>query len=378
MICKKLFDSEILFTGYYGHSNTGDDAFLEVASWGAEKYWHKSKNKFLTKQSNLPVTVTSKSLKGYPFSIPRSYRLQRNLLLSSTDYLISAGGSTIHGEMQANNIKQLAIKSKKKGSKIKVGGIGVSVGPFKSIKDEKVTIEYLKNIDFLAVRDQASFDFLTSIDLPYHPVNSFDLAALLPDIYNKQRTSLPLKYKKVIGISVCPVESINDTKNIKNEYKRNAKIVELIKILNLEKNIHFKFFIINSNAVSGDVKLTKETIKKALPNSYEIIDYKKETQIAWSEIASCDFVLSTRLHAAIFACFSAVPFMLNEYHRKCGDFLDNISYDEGLRLWDCEYNPVEKANAIIDILNNKNNYIYPSKVSEMKIQAELNFTGVIL
>lgn len=374
MIYKKIFDSEILFTGYYGHSNTGDDAFLEVASWGAEKYWHKSKNIFLAKQANLPVT--SKKLKGYPFSLPKTYKLQRNLLLSSTDYLISAGGSTIHSEMQSDNIKQLAIESRKRGSKVKIGGIGVSVGPFKTIKDESATIKYLKNIDFLAVRDKTSFDFVNSLDLPYQPVNAFDLAALLPKIYKKQNKAPLLNHKKIVGISVCPVESINNSKNIENEYKRNTKTVELIKNLDQKGNIHFKFFVINDHIKSGDLQLTKETIEKVSPNSYEIVSYNKETRVIWNEIASCDFIISTRLHAAIFACFSNTPFMLNEYHRKCVDFLDNIDYEENLRLWNSDYEPVEKANTIISILNNNSSYAYPAKVNEMQLQAELNFTGV--
>lgn len=374
MIYKKLFSSEILFTGYYGHSNTGDDAFVEVASWGAKKYWDKNRNVFLAKQDTLPIT--NKKIKGYPLSLSKTYGLQRRALLASTDYLISAGGSTIHSEMQADNIKQLAIENKKKGAKVKIGGIGVSIGPFKTIRDESAVIEYLKNIDFLAVRDHASFEFVDSLDLPYQPVNAFDLAALLPKIYKKQDKKPLLNNKKVVGISVCPVESISDRKNILNEYKRNAKIVDLIKNLDKKGNIHFKFFVINNHPVSGDLQLTKETIEKVSPNSFEIVSYDKKTRVIWNQIASCDFVISTRLHAAIFACFSDTPFMLNEYHRKCGDFLDNIDYNENLRLWNSEYDPIEKSNTIIRLLSNKADYIYPTKVNEMQIQAELNFTGV--
>ncbi|WP_201555133.1 polysaccharide pyruvyl transferase family protein [Psychrobacter sp. 72-O-c] len=373
---KNILKSEILFTGYYGQQNTGDDAFLEVASWGAEKYWHKSNSIFLSRKKGLPVLC--KDIRGYPLSIPKTYRLQEKLLLSSTDYLISAGGSTMSRELQADNIKRLAIERKKKNSKIRIGGIGVSIGPFKTIKDEKSTVEYLKNIDFLAVRDQASFDFLTSLDLPYKPVNAFDLAALLPEIYGVQKKELLLNNKKVVGISVCPFESIVDDNKIENEYKRNAKIISLLKILNKKEDIHFKFFIINGNPIVGDLQLTRETIGKVSPNSYEIINYNKETRATWNEISSCDFIISTRLHAAIFACFSDTPFMLNEYHRKCGDFLDNIDYDESLRLFDSEYNPTEKANTIINILNDQSNYIYPKKICEMKKKSELNFTGVII
>lgn len=371
---KKLFKSEILFAGYYGQLNTGDDAFIEVASWGAEKYWHKVNNIFLAKQENLPHT--NKEVKGYPFSIPKTYSLQNRLLLSSTNYLISAGGSTIHSELAANNIKRLAIERKLKDLKIKIGGIGVSIGPFKTLRDEKATIEYLKNIDFLAVRDQASFNFASSLDLPYKTVNAFDLAALLPEIYGINKPPNNFITKKVIGISVCPVESINNTANIENEYNRNAVIVDLLKVLNQEENIHFKFFVINGNTRVGDEELTKETIEKVLPRSYEIIPYTPKTHDVWDEILLCDFVISTRLHAAIFACFSNTPFMLNEYHRKCSDFLENIGYEESYRMFDSEYDPREKANSIIEIINDKNTYNHPTKTDEMKKLAELNFTGI--
>ncbi|WP_201625799.1 polysaccharide pyruvyl transferase family protein [Psychrobacter immobilis] len=371
---KKLFKSELLFTGYYGQLNTGDDAFIEVASWGAEKYWHKTNNIFLAKQERLPLT--KKDIKGYPLSIPKTYSLQSRLLLSSTNYLISAGGSTIHSELAANNIKRLAVESKKKGSKIKIGGIGVSVGPFKTLVDEKATIEYLKNIDFLTVRDQESFDFVSSLGLPYETVNAFDLAALLPEIYGINKPQTNISTKKVIGISVCPYESITNTTKIGNEHKRNKKMVELLKILDKEENVHFKFFVINGNARVGDQKLTKETIEKVSPHSFEIIPYTQNTRLVWDEIATCDFLISTRLHAAIFACFSNTPFILNEYHRKCSDFLDNISYDVKYRIFDSEYEPREKAKSIIEILNDKSIYDSPKKTDEMKKRSELNFTGI--
>ncbi|WP_435950467.1 polysaccharide pyruvyl transferase family protein [Psychrobacter sp. DM8] len=371
-----LLKSDILFTGYYGQLNTGDDAFLEVSSWGAEKYWNKTRNIFLSRKKGLPVLC--KGIKGYPVTFPKTYHLQDRLLLATTDYLISAGGSTMSKELHSNSIKSIAVKRKKNGSNIKIGGIGVSIGPFNTTKDEKSTVEYLKNIDFLAVRDQSSYDYVSSLNLPYDPVNAFDLAALLPKIYGVKKIKPLSNDKKVIGVSLCPFESIVNSSKIQNEYDRNNKTVELLKSLDDKENIHFKFFIINGHSIVGDTQLTYEIINRASPKSYEIVSYNRQTRVIWNEVASCDFIVSTRLHAAIFACFSSVPFILNEYHRKCGDFLDNIEYDESLRLFDNQYEPVEKAEKIISILNNLNNYNYPKKIEQMIDQSELNFTGVAI
>lgn len=369
---KKQFASDALFTGFYGYSNTGDDAFIEVASWGSKKYWGLEKTRFLAKKESLPIT--SLDTAGYPFKLPRTYRLQRRLLLSSTKSLISAGGSTIHSALHNSNIKSIAINRKAAGKNLKVGAIGVSIGPFKNLKDEKSVIDYLKHIDFLAVRDKPSFDFVKSLDLPYEPINAFDLAALLPEIYGTNKIS-PCTQKKVIGISVCPVESINDPNNIRNEHRRNEKIVELIKELDKSDDIHFKFFVINGHSILGDLKLTHETIGLANPRSFEIVNYQKKTKIMWDQISSCDFIISTRLHAAIFACFSNTPFMLNEYHKKCTDFLETIKFEDKLRLYDSEYNVINHAGLILDLIENKN-YPHLTNTQHFIDKSRLNFTGV--
>lgn len=373
-MCKKYFNSDILFSGYYGHMNTGDDAFVEVASWGAEKYWNKSNSVFLGRKSSLPLVC--KKVKGYPFEMPKTYSLQSRLLLSSTEFLISAGGSTLHSEMKTSNIKRIAIEKKKKGLAIKVGGIGVSVGPFKTTGDERAVFDYLKNLDFLAVRDQASFDIVKNLDLPYRPVNAFDLAALLPDIYGINKAEEKPAAKKILGVSVCPFESILNRRQIKKEYDRNSKIIELLKFIELEGDIHFKFFVINGHPDIGDLELTKRTIRDVAPDSYEVLAYNRQTRIVWDEIASCDFLISTRLHAAIFACFSNTPFLLNEYHRKCGDFIENVAYDERFRAGDADFESKEKAREILEMLNGRKTYAAPRKISEMKDLAKLNFTGV--
>lgn len=371
-----MFKTDILFTGFYGHKNIGDDAFIEVAEWGARKFWNKSNNRFLAVGKNLPNTIVPS--KGYPITIPKTYTLQSKVLLNNTDYLISAGGSTIHSKLQSTNIKSKAIELKKNGSDIKIGGIGVSIGPFKSVEDEKAVASYLKSIDFLAVRDQTSFDYASSLDLPYQPINAFDLAALLPDIYGFNNDLKQVNKIKTIGVSVCPYESIQPNMNAVDEAKRNEMTIALLKEIDKKEDVHFKFYVINGNARIGDYKLTLETINKVSPKSFEIVEYSKDTQNIWESIANCDFVISTRLHAAIFACFSNTPFMLNEYHRKCGDFLENVDYDNRYRLHNSEYDIKERVDQIITIINNNNAYVAPNKIEKMKALSLSNFTEISL
>lgn len=365
---------KILFTGYYGQRNTGDDAFVEVASWGANKYWSSPDSRFLAKKRRLPITEIE--TKGYPLSLPKSYRFQNQYLLRNADFLISAGGSTIHSKMKLSTPKAMAVSLKKKYGKIKIGGIGVSIGPFKTKKDEKAVQEYLKMLDFLALRDNFSYQYARSLQLPYEPINAFDLAALLPNIYSVQEKRKNQKKKKTIGISVCPYESIHPHLDPENEILRNEKMIRLIKEIDRLENIHFKFYVINGHKKVGDLDLTNQTIHASRPESFEIVPYNPHTKVIWESINQCDFMISTRMHGAIFACFADTPFMLNEYHRKCSDFLNDIGYEEDYRLYNNQFDEREKAIQIKEILQEPNSYKLPSYVSKMRTKAELNFTSI--
>src|SRR5690606_9225111 len=134
----------------------------------------------------------------------------------------------------------------------------------------------------------------------------------------------------------------------------------------------------NGNEMVGDKALTLETIIKLAPKSYEIVNYSRNTQDIWRSVADCDFMISTRLHAAIFACFSDTPFMLNEYHRKCSDFLEDVGYDDGYRLFDAEFDVADTSRKILAILNHSNSYIAPKYIAEMKSLALLNFNSILL
>ncbi|WP_312789816.1 polysaccharide pyruvyl transferase family protein [Sphingobacterium sp.] len=367
-----MIQSDIFFTGYYGQLNTGDDAFVEVASWGANKFWNKKNLRFSAVSQRLPRVKTS--IKGYPFSIPKTYNFQQSLLLNNTDYLISAGGSTFQNKIKSGSLKAKAMLLQEK-NKLKIGAIGVSVGPFKSKAEENDNIEYLKRMSFLAVRDQRSYDYVKTLDLPYEPIEAFDLAALLPQIYG-----IPdriLQDRKVIGVSLCNYERyING--DTANETRRNKEISQLLKALDDRfENVIFKFFIINGNSERGDLELTRETIQNvAFKNEVQIENYDTKTIAVWNSIASCDFVLTTRLHAGIFACFANTPFMMVEYHKKCTDFLNDVGQHNIYRMNDACFDHDLILQSIENIF--ENGQMAPKHKDMMILKAELNFKNVIL
>ena len=368
-----MWRSDILFNGYYGMQNTGDDAFIEVSSWFAKNLWGKSNIRYLSKKNRLPKTIVD--IKGYPAIIPKSYGIQARLLISQTNAFISAGGSIFVNKVNAHIPHLVALQRKLKDKQgFIAGAIGVSLGPFKNTEAEKSTIAYLKALDFLTLRDRKSFEFAAALRLPYTPVESFDMAALLPEIYGVAKSS---HTQKTIGISLCNSEI--DVHGQKYNDRRNRQMTELIKALDLIGDFNFKFFILNGNPIYGDSGLTMQTISQChLRNAYQVIDYSRDSQETWKAIAGCDFMISTRLHGAIFACFAKTPFVHIEYHRKCTDFLDDVGYDHTMRIGDAYFDPQQLAKDIAYIVDDPVRYNAPGKAQLMIEKARLNFTTVRL
>ena len=138
---------KIFFEGFYGFKNAGDDAFVEVSSWGAEKYWKCNDNFF--SGASLPETIHKIKTPNIKINAPGFDRITLLKNLKNTDYFISSGGSTF-SKLPIHSNKSLASYYKLINNNLKLGAIGVSIGPFKNSQEEKKVIKYLKGLSFLS------------------------------------------------------------------------------------------------------------------------------------------------------------------------------------------------------------------------------------
>jgi len=360
-----------VFSGFYGMDNSGDDSFVEVSAWGSKKYWGSDLQLFFS--NKLPEIHTSslyyQPTKGY-LSFGKAI-----LDLFKSDVFVSAGGSTFHSALKKTDIRTYAKLKKSLRIPGKIGAIGISLGPYKNTIAEKSTIEYLKNLDFLALRDTRSYDMALSYNLPFKPVKAFDLAALLPEIYNFDNSIHHNSNIPIVGISVCNYETyING--DINNEKRRNDFIINIISELKTKSNVKFRFFIFNGHPLIGDESLTYQIINKVNLDAklnYEVVSYSPNVEYIYKKIAECNLVISTRLHASIFACYSNTPFCLLEYHQKCSDFLTDVGQQDKCIVYDGHKDIRTVLDNILKILYDKDDAL-PLKKDITIQRAKLNFT----
>jgi len=368
---------KVTYQGYYGAKNSGDDAFVEVASWGTKKYWGCTDHIFFAAES--PKISTDINFfsphKNYFTFLKSIYEIFR------ADVFISAGGSTFHSALKKTDLRTYAKAKKTLIKNAVIGAIGISLGPYVNTEAEKNMVSYLKHLNFLALRDKYSFDLACSYNLPYKPVEAFDLAGLLPNVYPDVLNSIPLPRKgkqKIIGVSVCNYERYVKGGDLNKEETRNKYFTAIFSRLINFDDVKFRFFIFNGNAGVGDEEVTlrliaKLKIKGLDDTNYEVIPYLADVKQTWVKIKECDLIISTRLHASIFACFADVPFFLIEYHKKCADFLNDVGYHRDYRLFDGSRNIDEVVYDVGKILFD-GGYKYPVNKLVSEKKALLNFT----
>lgn len=356
---------KILFSGWYGYKNIGDDSFITLTNWASRNIWNINDISFLSPDKNIDPSVNN----IFVFKNLRYWKYYVSIIFYTlkTDYFVYAGGSLFTSKISFYSISHILILYKKLFG-LKIGAVGVSIGPFKNNRDLESWKNYLTYFDFISVRDKESYQIAKGMNLK-NIVPAFDIAALMPE-YIKSRnvqsytkcTNQKNSYK-VIGVSLC---SFAD----KQFFDISCNI---IKELSTIENIRFNFFIFYGHKINGDKSITTKLINDIClsKETYEIIDYSDPISI-YTKISTCNLMICTRLHAGIFSAFSNTPFFLFEYQRKCSDFLDDIGYPKKYRINKSLNNNTIINDLILEVLNKPNNF-YLSNKDKCILKAKDNF-----
>ena len=363
----------VTFSGFYGMKNTGDDCFCKVAEWGAQHYWGADTSYFFSKK----IPKLSSNAKPIMKTLP--YRLQfiNELLLDrhfkKNKHLVYSGGSIFHGkdwwEMEYAN------KNFEKYD-LKIGAIGVSVGPFDSVAHEKKVIEFMKRMSFLCVRDLKSYELVQSYNLDLPCTHAFDLAGLLPKVDKLDLKAKQESTKSTIGLALCSFSG--KTGKVRHENSERLQILaSAINTLNAKRggDVTLRLFVFNGHELHGDMAATQKFIRLLDPSvSVELFDYVTDPMSMWHQIGECDAFLSFRLHGAIYAFMAHVPFLLAEVHEKASNFLKDIDWPEKFRVGDFEVSPDSLVGIVEKMLEGHD---FSQSIKRCENDAEKNFTHAV-
>lgn len=332
---------KIAISGYYGMYNYGDDLFAVATSIAANVYWKNVEPVIIApcqKKAGLKYGVPNQLGNIYPAhgfagALCRSAFSVINAI--GCQHYIFAGGSIFHSsKIDVKTVLSRLFKNRDNY----FSALGVSVGPFATIQDEKAVKTLLHRFAYISVRDQRSYEAVKNLNIDVPTVLSADIAGIVPFIMPKLQKNDKLKSKRlIIGFSPCNIiEDQLASVNFCDVFVENIKKRDL-------DYIHVKIICLNEHPDVGDVRLCSyiANILSGLNISFELIFYIKIGVLdTWKEIANLDLYFTGRLHGALTAYMSGTPFFLLEYHQKCADFLAYIKKHDSERIAVLDLNQV--------------------------------------
>lgn len=310
-IYKKIVSKKIIMSGYFGFSNSGDDAILKSIIESFKSLDNDLNIKVLSKDSDLTEREYGVA------AVDRFKFFDVRKSLKAADMLISGGGSLLQDKTSSRSIwYYLLIMKLAKRYKKKVFVYSNGVGPINKKFNRNVTRRVLNKVDYITLRDKDSYDFIKSIG-----VNNPNIKVLSDPVFNLKEASDESVHKKF---------DINEDTvlvSIRSWMDDEKLIAELSKFLNYlideGKNIVFM-----PMQTPRDTTIS-EKIAANLKSS-KIINEKYPVEILMSLMKNADFIVAMRLHAMIYAIHQNLPFIGLSYDPKTETLLKD--FDESINI----------------------------------------------
>ncbi|MBD2156179.1 polysaccharide pyruvyl transferase family protein [Leptolyngbya sp. FACHB-16] len=303
--------------GWHGNLNAGDDAFAIVVNWGLQKYCHaESMVLEADKSGTLTEKYGIKTVQISGITIPGLSRLRRSYYLSRSKHFILAGGS-LFNEGSVHSILSTPYFSSHKPL-----ALGVSVGPFKSNDHEDKVIELMNRMLYVGFRDDYSYNWAISRNISCPFSRSFDLAALMPFVPQKNTSIVP--GKKKIGIVPLAFHVLTE-KTVSTDLTYIKKFAEHTYEISKEYDADIELYALCTNP-NYDDRLVCQAFLDAIPTADNIHIYRHNGDAieTFNALKRCTHVVSMRLHGSVFAYANQLPLLILSYHQKCRDFADTI------------------------------------------------------
>lgn len=306
---RALFNKKILFSGFYGFDNQGDDAILEAIT---------SEIKELNSYLKLEVLSNNPKKTSEVYDILSVYRFNIFKLIKavkSCDMLISGGGSLLQDITSSRSLWYYLFViwlSKKFKNKTIIYANGV--GPINKAFNRFLTKKILNDVDYISLRDEDSMVYLENIgiDKKYMLVRSDPVFLLKPDLEEA---------KKILeGINLEGEFTALNLRPWKGESDYISKV-----IVSLKEYLKDNKVLLLPMHLSQDIDVLKEIESKI--DSKNLFCYYEEMSVRtlMGIISYAQTVVSMRLHGLIYSVSVGTKPLALSYDPKVDSFMKEIN-----------------------------------------------------
>jgi polysaccharide pyruvyl transferase CsaB len=351
----------ILIAGYYGFSNTGDEAVLASIVSGLRRQ----------AGDDLDIVVLS----ARPEETARTYgvrsvgRMEFRRVRESIrgcDLFISGGGSLLQ---DATSFKSLAYylflieMAERAGRKVMV--LGQGIGPLRRTMSRMLTRRALDRVSLITVRDDESAALLAQIGVkrPRIEVTSDPTFALRP--------CPPEEAQRLLAeAGIGPDEDVAAVSLREWPEAPVMEIAAVSALADLANRLPARLLMIPMQ-MPGDAEMARR-IRRSIGDRIAVLPDGCSPEQVMGAISACRMVVAMRLHALIFAASAGVPALGISYDPKVTSFLAAAGQD-GISLGEVTSGLL--ADRVIESWNRRDDLAVRlgERVPKMRELAEQNF-----
>lgn len=357
---KKRYD--IILSGYYGHSNFGDDVVMKTII-------KELKNKI----PNVEIAAFTKNpaemMLRFGIDCKNRYNPFKIFCTMSNANQYICGGGTLFTDVTSRRsllyYTQTLRMAKLKGLKTIILANGI--GPFIYPDSEKKVKKALQSADIITIRDKDSYKKICEMGLENKCILTADISMLYTateaDNTNIQRYLNNNKINQNYFVI-----SLREWKYLNSDFEKTiASVCDYI----AEKYKLKPVFI--PIQPEKDDKITRETVNKMNQNAFICENISKNTELISGILNKANFVLSMRLHPIIFSFSQNIPIVGISYDQKVESFISENNAGECLNINNIKYDEIIHAvDRAISSANCKSG-IRADSIEKLKEKAAENF-----
>lgn len=312
----------ILLTGYYGAGNFGDDIMLEAIC-----------KKILSQNKNVKITILKLFEKKIEVDLPKSVRIinfsniigkfKRTLLklIFMRNDMFLWGGGTCFTDEDGDGLYDYMKLAKERG--LKIGYLGVGVGNLTKKERIEKTEYLMKNLDFISLRDERSFEYCKDHVPNWHKKVFLgeDLAYLYFENEDFSKLSNSDKGDKTLLISW---RNLINYRSEEEEIVLIKGLVEFVKELIKTENYKVKVVPLDDRKDIPKCEYIYNELKSNYAENVEIIKDLTPSQKV-ELLKECDLNISGRLHGIFVSEIMGIKTIGLSYSVKIEEFLKSIN-----------------------------------------------------
>lgn len=304
--------------GYYGHRNIGDDALLLAAATGLVRECGATSVSFSGKMPPILSNIPARNFAprhDFP-GATRLHRWREAVGLRRADCVVLGGGSILRSRPTLDELERKISVVKQRGGR--AVGIGVSVGPFLDKSSQLSFVRLAKKLDFLGVRDATSLERVKQLEPDTNVKLTGDLAPLLRDEFQENTPPATIPTPGILGISIVQEQSrAHDAVPSEEITQSVIRLVEDRCFPEFFSGVRL-FSCNDDQRYPNDTQLNRRLGEALSSHTHvEQVAYSGNTLGFIERFTGLSLMLSTRLHASIFAALMNVPLLVVSYAEKC-------------------------------------------------------------